>query len=388
MRVGGASFALHRSRWRRLRGRSRPAGGALVRDPLGHGGPPRDGRCRAPARGPGRDRRAQARWRRRGRRDRGQRRARLHGAGVRRPRRRPLRHGLGPGQRKADRPQRLGPRPAGADVRQGPAPSRRHDPAVLAVLVDRPGLRRRLVRAAHTVRPAADEGPPGAGDRVREGGRPGAAGDRRLVGARRSPSSRTSPGSPRSSSPAASRRPRASRSPTRPSPTPSSSSAAGGRDAYYRGEIRREDRGVLEEGRRLLLDGGLRPPHHRVAGADLHDVSRHHGLGAAAQRPGAGGAGDAQHPRALRPRGARPRQPRLLADHGRGQEARVRRPGALLRRPRLLSGARSRRSSTRGTRRSRRRASTCGGRPGRSSPATRRSGTATPRSSSPPTTAA
>ena len=115
-----------------------------------------------------------------------------------------------PATRRADRAQRLGPGAAAADPGDGAGGGGRHDPALLAVLLDRAGLRRRLVRAPRALRAPADRGGPRSGHRCGPRRGAGAAGDRRGLGARARERSGTSPASPRSSCPAAGRRPRAS----------------------------------------------------------------------------------------------------------------------------------------------------------------------------------
>ena len=111
-----------------------------------------------------------------------------------------------PRGRRAARAERLGPRAAGAHGRQGAARARRHDPAALALLVDRARLRGRLVRTAREVRqaPLADDLAPAI--RFARGGVPAVAGHRGRLGARRRACSRTSRASRRSSCRAAGRR--------------------------------------------------------------------------------------------------------------------------------------------------------------------------------------
>jgi gamma-glutamyltranspeptidase / glutathione hydrolase len=215
--------------------------------------------------------------------------------------------------------------------RQGPGRARRHDPLYSPYAWTVPGcvdgwfeLHSRFGRLPMARLLAPDH-------RRRPRGRAGAAGHRRRRGPAARRASRTSRASPRSSCPAAGRRPRARSSPTRPWPTPSSGSPT----AVATPSTRRDR---PRPGRLLEKVGGFFSPRtspatQRVGRADLDHLPRAHGVGAAAQRPGPRRAADAQHPRGLRPGGHGPRQRRLLAPAGRGQEARLRGPRPLLRRP-------------------------------------------------------
>ena len=259
--------------------------------------------ARAAARRAGRGRGAQARRQRRGRGDRRQRLPRPDGADLVRPRRRPVRDRLGPATRQAPRAQRLGPRAAGAHARQGPARAGRHHPALLAVRVDRARAAPTAgssctrgsagCRCAELLAPAiayAEEGfplsPVIAGEWARGVARfkdkPGFA-EVFMPGG-------SAPGEGETfANPALARTLRCSR---RGAATPTTGARSPRRSC------------VLAEGRRLLRAGGLRAPHRRLGRADLDRLPRHDGLGAAAQRPGAGRAADAQHARELRPQGA------------------------------------------------------------------------------------
>ena len=205
-----------------------------------------------------------------------------------------------------------------------------------------PGTRRRLVRAAREVRQAAAGAGARAGDPLRRGGLPAVAGHRRATGSAARRASRTSPASPRCSCPAAARRAKARSSATRRwrstlrlvarrrRATPTTAARSPTRSCATRSAQRR-----------LLLAGGLRAAPLRLGRARLDQLPRLRRVGAAAERAGHRRAADAEHPRELRPRGDGPRLGRLLARDDRGQEARVRRPRALLRRSRSSPRCRS-----------------------------------------------
>ena len=92
--------------------------------------------------------------------------------------------------------------------------------------------------------------------------------------------------------------------------------------------------------RRLLLAARTSPGTAPTWDAPIStDYRGYRRLGAAAARPGARGAPAAEHARELRPARDGARVAGLLAHHGRGQEGRVRRPRALLRRPGVREGA-------------------------------------------------
>ena len=75
--------------------------------------------------------------------------------------------------------------PASLTIDEVPRDRTRNDPRLLALLVDGPGVRRRVVRPSREIRSVADEGPPRPGGSDGARGRAGSAGDRGFVGARR-----------------------------------------------------------------------------------------------------------------------------------------------------------------------------------------------------------
>ena len=177
-----------------LRRRGTPGRGARERGPGGrrpprHGVPigrlrrPWHGRGRAAARRAGRHRRAAGGWQRRGRGDRRERLPRLDGAHRERHGRRPVRDRLGSEAEAAGRPQCLREIPARPRSQPDPARSGRHDPAVLALFLERARLRGRLGRTACALRQAAARTRPRPGDRLRGEWVSALAGDRGRLGA-------------------------------------------------------------------------------------------------------------------------------------------------------------------------------------------------------------
>ena len=83
----------------------------------------------------------------------------------------------------------------------------------------------------------------------------------------------------------------------------------------------------------LTLDD-LQKPSRRLGDADLGAVQRLPGVGAAAEQPGHRRARDAAHPRAVRPQPLGHNSAAVPASPDRGEEARLRRPGAVRRRRR------------------------------------------------------
>ena len=136
------------------------------------------------------------------------------------------------------------------------------------------------------------------------------AGDRRRLGVGRASLARFKgkPGFAEVFMPGGRHRPRASLSPTRRSPERSSCSPPAAAKRTTGARSPRRSSPTRRRNRRLLLRGRSRPPQQRVAGADLDHLPGHHSLGAPTQRPGPCSARDAQHHRALRPRGHRPRR--------------------------------------------------------------------------------
>ena len=163
--------------------------------------------------------------------------------------------------------------------------------------------------------------------------------DRLLLGAARCRACRSIPASASSSPSTAARRARARSGRTPTSPTPCEKIADGGRDAFYKGDIARTHRRLLQGQRRLPALRGPRRAPRRVGRAGQHQLPRLRRLGTAAQRPGHRRAADAQPARRLRPHEDRLRQRRARAPVRRGQEARLRGPRALVRRSGVPAGA-------------------------------------------------
>ncbi len=110
--------------------------------------------------------------------------------------------------------------------------------------------------------------------------------------------------------------------------------ANGGRDAFYKGDIAQRIEKYFARERRLSHRRRPGRAPFRVGRTRVHQLPRLRRLGAAAEHAGHRRAADAEHPRGLRPEEDGFRQHRLSACVRRGQEARVRRSRALLRRPR------------------------------------------------------
>ena len=126
--------------------------------------------------------------------------------------------------------------------------------------------------------------------------------------------------------------------------------AEGGRAGFYEGRVAREIAAYMKENGGFLTYEDLRDPPRRVGPAGVGELPRPRRLGAPAQRPGHRGPADAPDPRGLRHRLHGLRLRGLPARVHRGQEARLRRPRALLRRPELRPRAR-RGADLRGVRR-------------------------------------
>ena len=99
---------------------------------------------------------------------------------------------------------------------------------------------------------------------------------------------------------------------------------------------RSHDRRLHARSRRLPALRGFGRAPLRLGRAGQRQLSRLRRVGVAAQRPGHRRAADAADSQGVRPARRRLRQPRPLALSGRGQEARVRRPGTVLRGPCVL----------------------------------------------------
>ncbi len=102
---------------------------------------------------------------------------------------------------------------------------------------------------------------------------------------------------------------------------------------------RRGHRPLLAVGRRPVRARGFRRPHQQLGRSGLDQLPRLRRLGAAAQRPGDRRAPDAQPARAVRPEEHGPAVGRGASPDDRGQEAGLRGPGQVLRRPRLREAA-------------------------------------------------
>ena len=260
-------------------------------------------------------------------------RARPHGADVVRSRRRSVRHRLGQQDEEALRPQRQRPVAVQGDPRRlpqaGPQGDSRVRPAV--VVGARPA---RMDEPASEVRQVAARRHPRPDDRVRRGRLPRHRSDRRSVGqgqieavedARRGPD--VSAGRP--SAPGRRRL---------QEPEPGSrlpGDRQGGSRRLLQGLDRRQDRRLLRQGRRPVRAEGLRRPHRDLGRSRQRDLPRLPGVGTAAAGPGDRGPADAEPPVGVRPQEDGPAVRRLLASVHRGEEARLRRPGPLLRRPRF-----------------------------------------------------
>ena len=107
--------------------------------------------------------------------------------------------------------------------------------------------------------------------------------------------------------------------------------AKGGRDAFYKGAIAKAIADDMQRRNGLLTAKDLADHHVRLGRAALDDLSRLPGARAAAEHAGRRRARDAEHPRGVRPQGARPQHRRLPAPAGRGQAHRVRRSRRLAR---------------------------------------------------------
>ena len=253
-----------------------------------------------------------------------------------------------PAQRQAARPQRLGPRAAGAHGRQGPA--RLADgtiPPYSPYAWTVPGCRRRLVRAARDVRQSS---------RCARSSRRRSATPRRAFPSRRS-SPRLGARRPRVRGQARLRRglparrqaprPRAS---VFPNPALAAHAARSLATAAATPSTRARSPTPSSPSRSRTAASSrcedFVAPHRRLGRADLDQLPRLRRLGAAAERPGARRAADAR----TSSRGSTSKaMGRDSADfwhlHGRGQEARLRRPGPLLRRPGVRADSGRRRCS-------------------------------------------
>ncbi len=89
--------------------------------------------------------------------------------------------------------------------------------------------------------------------------------------------------------------------------------ASGSRMRYYKGPIAEAIVEFSELQWRVLYSGGLLFSHLHLGGAHLHRLPGVDGVGAAAERAGAGGVAASEHPRELRPRGHGARLGGLLA---------------------------------------------------------------------------
>ena len=118
--------------------------------------------------------------------------------------------------------------------------------------------------------------------------------------------------------------------------------ADGGRDAFYKGDIARRIETYMRANGGYLTAADLAAHHSRVGRAGLDQLPWLRRLGAAAEHAGHRRAADAQHPRGVRSQGDGFRQRRIPAPVHRGEETRVRGPGAILRRSRSSRRFRSR----------------------------------------------
>ena len=137
-------------------------------------------------------------------------------------------------------------------------------------------------------------------------------------------------------------------------------SPTSGRDAYYKGPIAEAIVRVLARRTAASSRSRTSPSHRSTWDEPISTNYRgYDGVGAAAATARARRAPDAEHPRGLRPEGHGPRVRRLLARDDRGQEDRLRRPRALLRRSGVREGAGRASCSPRTTREARAARSTC-----------------------------
>ena len=116
--------------------------------------------------------------------------------------------------------------------------------------------------------------------------------------------------------------------------------AEGGRDAFYQGEIARKIVALSDKTGGLFTLEGLRGQLADLGRAGEDDLPRLRGVGTAAAGPGDRGAPDAQPAGAVRPQEARPHVARVLAPARRGEEAGLRGPRQILRRPGVRQGPR------------------------------------------------
>ena len=117
--------------------------------------------------------------------------------------------------------------------------------------------------------------------------------------------------------------------------------AADGAECFYRGALARRLAAGCADGRRPGRRGRSRRVRGRAAGADRDRLSRLHRARGAAQLDRLRAARRTEDRREFRSQGDGARLGRSGACHGRGEEARLRRPRALGRRPALASMRRS-----------------------------------------------
>ncbi len=312
----------------------RPPRGTQPR-PLGRGRSARDGLREPAARRSRRRGRAQGRGHLRRCRDRHERRARPDGAGELRHRRRPLRDPVGREGPQALRPERERPRARGLDAREGARSRPRAHPAPEPALLERTGLRQRLAGLERALRPARPRAPRRALDRVRARRLPGLA-HHRLALRRLARRGQPAPGCglpPRRPGPGLRRRV--------PEPALGGVLRAhrkGRRGRLLRGRDRRAHRREVARPRRLHEPRGPALAPRGLGGPGLVELPRLRRLGDPAERPGHLRAADPEPDGGLRRREPRPQLGRLPAPLRRGQEARLRGPRPLLRRPRLRQG--------------------------------------------------
>ncbi len=115
--------------------------------------------------------------------------------------------------------------------------------------------------------------------------------------------------------------------------------AAGGRDAFYSGPVAAAIVADLQKRQGLLDERDFAEHHSDWVDPISDDLSRLRGLRAAAEHAGVHGARDAEHPRGVRPEGARPQLGGLPASARRGEPHRLCRPRRLPGRSRVVPAA-------------------------------------------------